>query len=280
MKWLAGLYLASVLYAYVAAPRIEFDQRNLLSAGKAPVFEGHLMRLPASDLDRSLIHFDDHGLIVQADGDGGDTAQRTGMLFFRFRDAEAFRLALDQLEIREGIYVRHPYQNGFRNDPNRFSRDQQRAIVIALGSYGMTDRLWNLAKAHLLRFGKYQNLDYLGPSHLGEYIRAFRAWPLYPILCFTDLGLVISSVDIALTDRAKPDQVDDNNHVMALLQAKDVLPTPVSWIARHIYKSFRPENFGNSVLGEVDPAQGALAWYHRAESGGNPFIAELYRGAL
>lgn len=302
MRWFTYLYLTSVVYAYAVAQAIPKVIPHGHNESTAPVFEGRLSRIPQSVMEddqlrdefnlsrssvlvgrtgadpRTLIHFDAHGFIVQANGDGGDTAQRTGMLFFQYRDEEAFSKALDQLEIAPGIYVRHPYQSGFRNDPNRFSRDQQRALVIAMGSYGMNDRLWRLAKAHLSRFGKYQNLDYLGPSHLGEYLRAFRAWPVYPVLMLTDLGLVISSLDIAFT-RDK-DNVDDNNHVMALIQASQTLPTPVSWFASRLYKNFRPVNFGNEFLGEVDPAQGALSWYHREESGGNPFIGEAYRQPL
>jgi hypothetical protein len=302
MRWFAYLYLASVVYAYTAAKAIPKAAPHEFEESVAPVFEGRLTRMPQSvmpddqlrdefNLSRSsvlvgrgeqdvhnLIHFDAHGLIVQANGDGGDTAQRTGMLFFQYRDEEAFVNALDQLEIAPGIYVRHPYQAGFRNDPNRFSRDQQRALVIAMGSYRMDDRLWRLAKAHLARFGKYQNLDYLGPSHLGEYLRAFRAWPVYPLLLITDVGLVVSSIDIALTK--DKDNVDDNNHVMALVQASQTMPTPISWLATRLYKKYRPINFGNEILGESDPVQGALSWYHRAESGGNPFISEMYRSSL
>ncbi len=306
MRWLVVLYLGSVVYAYTFAAPIPRPRKATDAEANARVLEGRMMRVPqsvpAGDQDfadgiglsdtsmvirhggktdpHMLIHFDSHGLIVQADGDGGDTAQRIGMVFFRYHDAQAFERALDQLEVAPGIYVRHPYQPGFRSDPNRFSRDQQRPIIMALGMYDMHDRLGRMALAHLLRFGKYQNKDYLGPSHLGEYLRAFKAWPLYPVLFFTDVGLLVSSVDIAVRARLDGDNVDDNNHLMALIQSKQVMPTPLSWLASRIYKDFRPLNLGNQVLGEEDPVQGALSWYHRAESGGNPFIAELYRPAI
>ncbi len=227
-----------------------------------------------------FIHFDRYGLIVQADGDGGDTAQRTGMFYFIHRDPTGFRKALDKLEVRPGIYVRHPFQEGFRNDPLEFSRDQQRALVMALGKYNFQGHLWRLIWTHVSRLGKYQNRDFIGPSHLGEYIRALRSQTLYPVLWITDIGLLVSSIKTATIKRVDLNDVDDNNHIMSLAQARETLPTPISWLARKIYKKFRPENRGTILLGERCAAQGALSWYHRAESGGNPYISEAYRDTI
>lgn len=227
-----------------------------------------------------FIQFDAFNLIVQSDGDGGDTAQRTGMFYYINGDRTAFEDALERLEIRPGIYARHPYQEGFRSDPSRFSRDQQRPLVIALGKYGMYDRLERLAWEHLKRFGKYQNVDFVGPTNISEYIRAFRARALYPVLLFTDLGLLGDSILTVTLSYFNRDRTDDNNHVLTLLQAQDIMSTPVSWLAQKIYKHFRARNFGNSVLGEGSPVQGALAWYHRPETGGNPLIADCYRDLI
>lgn len=238
--------------------------------------EGALVPAPTG----VFINFDAHGLIVQSDGDGGDTAQRTGMFYFVYDDRAAFERALDQLEVRPGIYVRHPYQPGFRSDPAEFSRDQQRALVIAMGAYGMRDRLWRMVKAHASRLGKYQNRDILGPSHLGEYIRAFHSRLLYPVLLVTDTALLFNSVRICLVYRWNSDHSDDNNHVMSLAQSRYVMPTPWSWMARKIYKKFRPRNEGNFQKSEPHAPQGALVWYHRAENGGNPLIAETYRHVI
>lgn len=259
--------------------------RNSIPANAFQTLE---LRSPAAFTERSraelrgdpFMNFDRYGLIVQSDGDGGDTAQRTGMFYFMYDDVVAFERALDQLEVQPGIYVRHPYQHGFRSDPSEFSRDQQRALVIAMGAYGMHDRLARLAKAHALRFGKYQNRDIIGPSHVGEYIRAFSARHLYPVLLLTDSVLLVNSVRIVLWYRSDTDHSDDNNHVMSLAQSRYVMPTPFSWLARKVYKTFRPPNEGNFRKGESLPAQGALAWYHRAENGGNPLIAETYRAVI
>ncbi|MEK7355857.1 MAG: hypothetical protein AAB250_05380, partial [Bdellovibrionota bacterium] len=226
------------------------------------------------------VHTDHHGLIVQADGDGGDTAQRTGMYYYVHHDPEKFTQALDQLEVAPGIYVRHPNQDDFRSDPRRFSRDLQRPLVIALGRYGMHDRLARMAKEHAFRLGKYQNLDYISPVGFGEYVRAFDSKSLYPLLMVSDIFLFLGSIQLVITASFNPDEVDDNNHVMTLMQAQDVMPTPFGALAMKTYLWLRPRNLGNSVFGLDDPVQGALAWYHRAETGGNPGLGDAVYQAL
>jgi hypothetical protein len=227
---------------------------------------------------KSSVYLDEYGLIVQADGDGGDTAQRTGMYYYLQDDPAGFEKALDLLEVHPGIFVRHPQQDDFRSDPREFSRDQQRPLVIALGKYKMRDRLWRMLRGHVLRLGKYQNMDFIGPVGVGEYIRSFEAKPLYPALVITDLCLLVGSVYLAAEASFDTDEVDDNNHVMTLIQAQQVMPTPLGWLAAEAYLRLRPRNKGNFFLGKENPVLGALAWYHRRESGGNPFLGNgLYQ---
>jgi hypothetical protein len=58
------------------------------------------------------------------------------------------------------------------------------------------------------------------------------------------------------------------------------MPTPLSWLARKIYLELRPKNLGNYLLAKPDPVEGALAWYHRAETGGNPELGQALYAAL
>lgn len=229
------------------------------------------------------MHRDQYGLIVQADGDGGDTAQREGMVAFvysligsEFTAAWEFRQAL-QLEISPGVCVRHPFQPDFRSDPKQFSRDQQDPLIVAAGACSQTPFIKRMLWAQVKRLGKYQNADYLTPQSIGCYIRALSAWYLWPLLLFTDLGLLFQALHIYFACRNDPNNSDDNNHVIRTLQAQYTLPTPVSYVARKLYKALRPTNYGNTVLGEKSHIQGALNWYHSAQFGGNPEIAELYR---
>jgi hypothetical protein len=223
------------------------------------------------------MHFDGLGLIVQADGDGGDTAQRVGMFYFAHQDARAFKLSIMILEVAPGIWVRHPTQEGFRKDPAHFSRDQQDALMVAAGHYKRKDVVYRTLKAQLSRFGRYQNKDWANLGTACVYIRALRARYLWPLLVMLDFGFVINAVFLWQRNRHDPDKVDDNNHIVRLQQAYQYMPTPVSWLARKLYKWIRPKNLGNTIKGETCPIMGSLAWYHRAENGGNPEIVEAYR---
>jgi hypothetical protein len=232
-------------------------------------------------------NFDKNNLIVQSDGDGGDTAQRTGTYYFglivrkrlnisnsEFAFKSYFSSCLDLLEKSPGEYVRHPDQ---WNDTKDFSRDQQTPLVVAMGEFkNERERLKRLFRRHSERFFKYQNADFASPEHIGFYIRAFRYWPLYPFLFGSDFFMLFNSF-ILIFKGKDPDNVgDDINHTLAILQARISMPTPVSFIARLVYKFLRPKNNGNLKLGESSPIQGAWSWYFRPESGASSFH-ELYR---
>jgi hypothetical protein len=90
---------------------------------------------------------DQRGLIVQTDGDGGDTAQREGWTWFGswIRERElhnpwsverciTFEQAMSMLEInRSGIFRRNPDKY---DEPKDFSRDQSIPIIAAMGLWG------------------------------------------------------------------------------------------------------------------------------------------------
>jgi len=250
-------------------------------------------------------HIDEHNLIVQKDGDGGDTAQRMGMYFFAqyiyreldlnlptgapFYDAVDTAIVYGKLQFTDGYWRRHPTS---WNDPKDFSWEQHNAIVISLGV--LKDKLRSFRQDldattlnHIKRLGCYQNLnplqgdwhgDYLFPSRLGVYLRAYSNIVFYPLLIICDLFLVLGSIGVVFK-HFDPDNVDDNSRILMLLQTK-VCPwymrTPLSWLARKLYVWLRPKNNGNTELGETCNIMGALAWYFREESGGSPFD-ELYR---
>src|SRR5579863_10217442 len=94
------------------------------------------------------IYFDNNGLLVQRDGDGGDTAQREGWAWFGIwlRTVKlklsspivlpiSFDTTMNLLEDpqRPGEFRRHPTQPGFKRDPDAFSRDQIIPLVAAMG---------------------------------------------------------------------------------------------------------------------------------------------------
>jgi hypothetical protein len=239
------------------------------------------------------MNFDKHHLIVQPNGDGGDTAQRTGMYYYLLWVweqmglsilgwplplPEDFERALRKLEINEtGIFIRHP---DMWNSPSDFSRDQQTPLIIAMGAYKSYDRLERMFATHTVRFGKYQNFDFSSPESLGFYIRAFRLKWAYPILFIGDLFMLLNSLILCFFHGKDLNFSDDQNHILAILQAIYSMPTPISRAARYLYVKFRPINFGVTKLNEKSPVMGALAWYHNPRHNGIQEFVDLWRPVI
>jgi len=214
-------------------------------------------------------YYDNNGLIVQRDGDGGDTAGREGDYFFhlgligyKFTD---FDRVLALLQVSPGVFVRNPTHY---NDPNDFSRDQTVPLILAMGQMGRTKVLKLLLNKQIKNYFRYQNNDIGAFSDVGYYIRAFKAWYLYPILFVTDLQLIVESIVRCIQGKDPTNTSDDINHTLALLQAQYRLPTVGSWLARKIYVLFRPGGI-----------QAAWDRYFDPNSGANPFN-ELYKNLI
>lgn len=246
-------------------------------------------------------HIDTYGLIVQKDLDGGDTAGREGDYWFAHKLLESkepdnFDNVLNHLQVSPGVFIRHPVNY---NDPKDFSRDQTVPLIMAMGEMKRYETLKLLLSKQLANGFKYQNGDFGGPADIGYYIRAFRMWFLYPLLLLGDAQLLINTLFICglkakepnwlqkflgkhvhyIFIQGEPNNKDgipqdvyglkntstDINHTLALLQAKRRYPTPISYIARKLYKWFRPGGI-------------QLAWdnYFNVQSGANPFN-DLYR---
>lgn len=223
------------------------------------------------------MYYDENGLIVQKDMDGGDTAGREGDYWFQagllmgpnaYNDE--FDRVLKLLQVSPGVFIRNPRQNPVTppdkswNDPTDFSRDQSVPIILALGEMKRYSVLKSMLWEQIKRGTLYQNKDIALPQDWGYYIRALNAWYLYPVLFVGDVFLLINSV-IRCIMGTDDNTSDDVNHTMVLLQAQYRLPTPISWFARKFYKFLRRGGIQN-------------AWdkYFKPESGANPFN-ELYR---
>ncbi len=263
------------------------------------------------------MYVDAYALIVQQDGDGGDSLQREGMYAFgkwlRYNSAENTvviaelperedsRQIFDKFEVEPGIYVRHPDPHKWYSNPKTTSRDQLVPLIAYCGAYRDYPRLWRLFKAFAKRGMFSQNTKRAGEghmefkvpdtmiAHLGLFIRA-GGWytaPFYPLLLLTDsiefAGTLFNQIPVHWEQTNKRFRwkdlrdVDDNNAIIAHLLAAKFKPTPISWLDRQVYAYTRRLNYGNTRLGESNNVMGALAWYHRASNRGNPEIAELYR---
>lgn len=215
---------------------------------------------------------DANGLIVQKDQDGGDTAGREGDFWFynglMFQDNynnPEFNRVLELLQVEPGIFVRNPVNY---NNPKDFSRDQTVPLILAMGENNRQDLLKVVFEKQVRRFFLYQNNDIGLPEDLNYYIRAFKYWPAYPLLLIGDFQMLINSIFRCIIGRDLNNVSDDINHTLVLIQAQKYMPTPISWLARKVYKWFRP----GGVLR-------AWQWYFRTEAGGNPFH-ELYKDLI
>ena len=206
-------------------------------------------------------------IICQADKDLGDSSNKVGVFLYFTKLQKIYRgynglplaeeaeLAFSQLEVSPGIFVRHPakagdlYPNGtpvqfYVYEPSEYSRDQQTPLVISMGEFpSQRPRLLRLFKTHASRFFKYQNKDIASPQHIGCYFRALRLWYTYPLLLITDLGLVVDSMlRVYYRWKDKEDTSNDVNNTMMNIQASQIMPTPISILARFIYKLANPQD--------------------------------------
>jgi hypothetical protein len=197
---------------------------------------------------------DHHGLITYLDGNGGDTCQMIAFYYyglFIHGECDLLHFILDFHKImpKSGIFIRHPDrapgwdQPGQRdiarwNDPAVLSRDQLMPMVIALGIYGVTFHLNETLKNIKSRVYRSQNGDLILLAHWAAcFIRAPRLKYMYPVLFLTDLFLVIGAIIDLVKARIKPQSGKGyKNAFMLISQAYEVMPTPISWLARKIYK--------------------------------------------
>lgn len=234
--------------------------------------------------------FDENNLIVQLNGDGGDTAQRMGLYFSLLRMRDILGIsnnnfiysstidyinAIKLLQVESGIWRRHPTQ---WNSPKDFSRDQTISNVVAMGFCGLRNDLRNLFLAFKKRkFLFFQNNDIMTPTFVGAFIRSYY-WSnngfmivlfsliLWPILFWLDLCLVVEALIRCYKKGNDFDNVgDDLNTSLIILQAQFILPTPFAWFSAFIY-SWLPLGVNHS-----------FEWYFRPESGGNKEFVELAR---
>jgi hypothetical protein len=261
---------------------------------------------------------DAYALIVQQDADGGDTLQREGMYAFGkwliekngggyvIKDPPERdpKTVMDKLEVAPGVYVRHPDPTKWYSNPATTSRDQLIPVIAYAAAYKDYSRLWRLFRATAGRGFFAQNFYRCGENesewkvpdtmigHLGLFIRAGGWYTalLYPLLLITDtlelLANLVEQIPLhweesthSLRWRNMGD-VHDNNTIIGILLAAEFKPTPISWLNRQLYSVLKAKNYGNVFLGEENHVMGSLAWYHRADAGGSPEMAELYRPSI
>lgn len=244
------------------------------------------------------MHTDEYGLPMQADGDRQDQLNRVGLLLTALwlspiKGTNGLRLLgglFNLLQPRRGVYTR------FTGSPeNNVTADQLLPVLACyISARNKRGALWMLFRL-LCRLGFAQNTRKIegGKWKLPDFM-LLRALPLlcrihwvtYPLALIADLYLLVTALacrlpvwrdDSLLPVKRSPDDVDDNNAICTFVTCRKILPTPVSIVAARLYGALRPVNYGVTKLGAENNIIGALRWYHRAESGGNPEVAEVYR---
>lgn len=255
------------------------------------------------------MNIDKYGLPVQSDGDANDQLQRVSMIdaIENIDVTQVSKIpttwALDapvgvSLEILPGVYSRY-----IGGNTNNVSCDQLVAALAAHVVHGRQRKIGRMFLAMCKRFGFAQNykdgLNDEAETKLPDFM-LIRALPLftrasvllYPVCLITDALLVLSALsacgpvwrDGTGFARRAPGDVDDNNTVLTLAACRFKMPTPLSILSCFILAKLRPWNLGcvetTGVLtnnAAYKPVFGALRHYHRAESGGNPEVAEMWR---
>lgn len=219
--------------------------------------------------------------------------------------------AIELMEVQPGIYVRNPDPDSWVSDPRNVSRDQLTAVIAYLAYHGdlysYNQALKRLFWACLKRFMFAQNIypnwvdprkqavkrkmpDFLTPDLWALFARGLLGKFSYPLTALLDVYTLLSTMvklwapinkDGTLQFRMPgPDDVDDDNAHNVFMVSQYRYPTPFSWMARKLFKRFRGWNNGTLYKNESSNMMGALAWYYRAEIGGNPEFAEIARPIL
>lgn len=225
------------------------------------------------------VPFESHlGIVVQKDGDSGDSAQRTATLVVVLSLlGEGFGYVYDRmilfLKVSKGRYRRSSIPGHWGNDPTNFSRDQHSILMLAMAVAGDREELKESFLEILKRGGFHQNFmrgtddfnrfwklpDFISPTEISVFIRGMNFRFLKPALFLLDLGLL---VDLRLRLRQPWDY--DNMFAQNLFYANKVMPTP---IARLALSKYAKTDFRERILE-----------YHSTEGSSNGVdgLGELY----
>lgn len=187
-------------------------------------------------------YFDQYGLL--RNGDTGDSARETGTyliphtsisynLLFSLRDlSQCFNPLTCQ-------WVRHPHPTEpWHADPKEFSRDQWTGVMCGLISKRNYPEAENMIRGTWKgqRFLRAQNGD-LVTYEYSLYIRGLQKRFLYPLLFVLDLGILLNVVlRVAISYFSETNTADDINVTSMCIVARQVMPTPVVWLACQLYK--------------------------------------------
>lgn len=188
-----------------------------------------------------------YGLYVQANGDPGDAAHRTGLAAAIYaligKKQEALKLTITiklHLNLGDGIYRRHPNSNlnEWCHLTSNFSRDQASRIILCYAVMGYKRSLKSWLKAMAKRGFFHQNTmdpvtkekkipDIMGPGEWRNVIRGLSCWWAYPVLVLLDALFIVD-----IYTRKKWDGA--SLYVPDLKFALKKYWTPTAWVANKL----------------------------------------------
>lgn len=189
-----------------------------------------------------------NGIIVQMDGDSGDSCQRVGTyLFLKAILGETnVQLAsemLFQIQSSRGRFRRSNDPNHWGSRPSNCSRDQLSIARLAMSSLNYFAFNVTYVK-QLARLGFHQNFlrgtddpdekwkipDFTTPAEIATFIRHNKLWFLYPLVFCLDLFFLF---DLLVRNPESWDR--DNMQAQNLYYAVLFMPTPVAKLAFALY---------------------------------------------
>lgn len=259
-------------------------------------------------------NIDSFGLVAQANGDGGDSFQREGMVIIAAQLLAnkavisqdelnkmllRYEMILVALEVDEYYsFRRHKDTTKWYGQTDRMSRDQLIPNIVGMGIGKHSGELIATLIMLISRFGFTTNIrdnfvddsapkklpDFCGPSIFGAFIRALNLKLLKPLLILSDIELLINSIIIRRRIKKDPSQSDINSQLVLLIQSQMVLSTFVSRLAVKVLAKMTlcnpPTYTGGQLLSQFGPQTALDSYFDKNQSGGAPQINELFRPVL
>lgn len=167
-----------------------------------------------------------------------------------------YHKVMDKIHPTPGLILRHSNPDYDASDWDRMSRDQLQPNIIAAG-YWDKEELQDLNKgcrrrgylfasntrrngatkynhgedvAGEVRDFSWKLPDLTGPEIMGNLIRAYKAWYLYPILILCDFELLGGAIKWRYFAKHNITM----NQTLSQMQAADRMGTPLSWLANKV----------------------------------------------
>lgn len=223
---------------------------------------------------------DDNGLLTELNGDGGDSAQREGMLLLLAAALErkglvstedymllkgTFILIHAKLIRPDGTLRRHCDESKWYGRWDKGSRDQYH-LILGAGAAGLKSIVLKVFKGHLRRAllfttnytgnGDTERLklpDITLGGFWAYYLRALLSpvWltVLYPLMCLLDLSLVFNSLIRVYYFGRDKENTDVLNHLQALIYSELMYSTVVSRFAMRLMRRMPKKFDANGVNG-------------------------------